>query len=213
LGWLYAGNKQYDDAEPELQQALQLDAKLERAYIELGNLYQARSEPDKAIRQYVNLLSVNPRLTSIQVLVGNLYLDKNDLNAARKYYEAALVSDPNSGLASANLAWVYVLQGGDLNVALGLAQNAKQQFPALPSVSDTLAWIYYLKGNYRGALPLLQECVREVPDHATYHYHLGMVELSDGDKAKAKSQLEAAMHLKLSGDEATRARQTLEQLN
>lgn len=141
-------------------------------HVELGNLYQARGETDKAISQYTKLLATNSRLAAIQVVVGNLYLDKNDLNAARKFYEAALASDPRSGLASANLAWVYVLQGADLNVALDLAQNAKQQFPALPSVSDTLAWIYYLKGNFRRALPLLQDCVRKVPDHATYRYHL-----------------------------------------
>jgi tetratricopeptide (TPR) repeat protein len=213
LGWLYSGDKQYRAAEPELLHALELDPKLERAYVELANLYQVEGDTDKAISQYKKLLSLNPRLASIQVLVGNLYLGKNDLSAARKSYEAALASDPHSGLASANLAWVYVLQGADLNVARGLAQNAKRQFPALPSVSDTLAWIYYLQGNFRGALPLLQDCVHKAPDHATYRYHLGMVELAGGDKKNARSHLETALKLKLAGDEAIRARQALQQIN
>jgi tetratricopeptide (TPR) repeat protein len=124
-----------------------------------------------------------------------------------------LASDPHSGLANANLAWLYVLQGGDLNVAMGLAQDAKQQLPKLPSVSDTLAWIYYLKGNYGNALPLLRECVQKVPDSATYRYHLGMAELADGDKRSARSELEAALKLKLAGDDAVRARQTLQRMN
>jgi uncharacterized protein HemY len=59
---------------------------------------------------------------------------------------------------------------------------------------------------------LLQESVQKVPDHAIYHYHLGMVELAGGDKVNAKAQLEAALKLKLSGEDAVRARQTLQQM-
>jgi hypothetical protein len=32
-----------------------------------------------------------------------------------------------------------------------------------------------MEGRHRLALPLLQECVRKVPDHPFYRYHLGMV--------------------------------------
>ena len=96
---------------------------------------------------------------------------------------------------------------------MSLAQDAKQQLPKLPSVSDTLGWIYYLKGNSRNALPLLRECVQNVPDSAIYRYHLGMAELADGDKRNARSELEAALKFKLTGDDAARARQTLEQMN
>ena len=98
-------------------------------------------------------------------------------------------------------------------MALNLAQNAKQQLPELPSVSDILAWIYYLRGNYRIALPLLRDCVQKAPDHAIYRYHLGMAELADGDKRSARSELESALKFKLTGVDAVRAQQTLEQMN
>jgi len=213
LGWLQAGGKQYTDAEAEFQRAIRLDPRSNQAYLELGNLYWVQGDIDRAIAQYKKLLVLNPKLVAVQVLVGNLYLQNNDLGSARQYYEAALASDPHSGLAGADLAWLYVLQGGDLNVALGLAQDAKRQLPNLPSVSDTLAWIYYLKGNYRNALPLLRECVQKVPESATYRYHLGMAEVADGDMRSARSELEAALRLKLAGDDAVRARQTLQQMN
>jgi tetratricopeptide (TPR) repeat protein len=181
--------------------------------LELGNLYRAQGDSERAIAQYEKLRALNPHFVDAQVLVGNLYLRKNDLSSARRYYEAALAYDPHSGLAENNLAWLYVLQGGDLNVALGMAEDAKQQLPSVPSVNGTLAWIYYLKGNYRNALPLLRECVQKVPENATYHYRLGMVELAIGDKRTARSELEAALNLKLAGDDAVRARQALQQTN
>jgi tetratricopeptide (TPR) repeat protein len=149
----------------------------------------------------------------LETLVGNLYLDKGDLAAARKHYEQALAINPNFAIAASNLAWVYTKQGGNLDVALGLAQKAKQLMPELDSITDTLAWVQYKKGSFISAKPLLQECVRKAPQYATYRYHLGMVLAATGEKAKAKSELEAALRMKLSAEDATDARQALAKLN
>jgi tetratricopeptide (TPR) repeat protein len=109
------------------------------------------------------------------------------------------------------LAWVYAEENTNLDVAVSLAQKAKQLLPDLDSISDTLAWVYYKKGNYSGAVPLLQECVEKAPDRASYRYHLGMVLLADGEKQRARQQLEAALRLKLAGNDAQQARQALAQ--
>jgi tetratricopeptide (TPR) repeat protein len=149
----------------------------------------------------------------LETLVGNLYLDKGDLATARKHYEQALAINPNFAIAASNLAWVYTKQGGNLDVALGLAQKAKQLMPELDSITDTLAWVQYKKGSYITAKPLLQECVRKAPQYAPYRYHLGMVLAASGEKAKAKTELEAALRMKLSAEDATDARQALAKLN
>jgi cellulose synthase operon protein C len=44
------------------------------------------------------------------------------------------------------LAYIYLEHGGDVNVALGLAQQAKQKMPDSPNVADTLGWAYYKSG-------------------------------------------------------------------
>ena len=98
-------------------------------------------------------------------------------------------------------------------MALSLAQKAKQLMPEVDSISDTLAWVYYKKGSYTNAKSLLQDCVRKVPQQGTYHYHLGMVLMADGEKQKAKSELEAALKLTLPSTDAKDARQALVQLN
>ena len=61
------------------------------------------------------------------------------------------------------------------DVALSLAQIARQKMPDSPSAADTLAWAYYQKGLYGYAADLLQEALRNSPENPTYHYHIGMV--------------------------------------
>ena len=124
---------------------------------------------------------------------------KRDL--ARKHYEQALAIDPRLGWAANNLAWMHASDGGDLDVALSLAQKAKEQLPDSPIVSDTLGWILYKKGMHAAALPVLQECVKQVPSSATYRYHLGMALLAGGKKKEASVSLEAARRLKLTPKE------------
>ena len=135
------------------------------------------------------------------------------METARKYYARALEADPNFAIANANMAWIDVQEGKDLDVALDMAQKAKSMMPELSSVSDTLAWVMYKRGNYAGAMPLLQECVQKSPGSAEFHYHLGMTLLATGQEAKGKDQLEAALRMKLDTADAQQAQQTLAKVN
>jgi Tfp pilus assembly protein PilF len=146
-------------------------------------------------------------------MVGNLYLDKGDMGTARKYYAQALAADPNFAVANANMAWIDAQEGKDLDVALGMAQKAKSTMPEVPSITDTLAWVMYQRGNYVSALPLLEDCVQKSPHTGEYRYHLGMVLLATGQKAKAKEQLKAALVMNLPGADAQQAQQTLARVN
>jgi tetratricopeptide (TPR) repeat protein len=120
-----------------------------------------------------------------------------------------LAVDPNFAVAASNLAWVYAQQGTNLDVALGLAQRAKQLMPELPSITDTLAWVIYKKGVYVSALPLLQECVEKEPGSAMFHYHLGLTYLGLGEKAKGKVQMQTALRLKLPKNDADTAEEAI----
>ena len=184
-----------------------------QAHLQLGRLLQERGETDASIERFEKAAALQPKFAPLRTLIGNLYLEKGDLEQARKSYEQALAIDPNFPVAAGNLAWVYAEEDTNLDVAVSLAQKAKQLLPDLDSVSDTLAWVYYKKGNYSGAVPLLQECVEKAPKQASYRYHLGMALLAGGEKDKAKEQLEAALRLKLTGNDAQQARQALAQAN
>jgi len=180
------------------------------AYLIMGSVQEKLHQTDAALATYNRAIGVQPNYPPLQVLVGNLYLERNDLDSARRCYEQALAVDPNFPIAEANLAWIYAQRGQNLDVALGLAQKAKQQMPALESITDTLAWVQYKKGDYYTAKSLLQDCVRSAPQQPNYHYHLGMVLLATGDQNRGRAELESALRLKLSGDGANDARHALE---
>jgi tetratricopeptide (TPR) repeat protein len=180
----------------------------------MGRFYQEKNQPDAAIGQYEKALALQAKSAPLVTMVGNLYLEKGDLETARKYFARALEADPNFAVANANMAWVDAQEGKDLDVALGLAQKAKSLRPEVPSISDTLAWVMYKKGNYSGAIPLLQDCVKKSPDSALYRCHLGLALMAAGKKESGKTQLQAALQTnKLTAADKAQAEQALGETN
>lgn len=203
--------KDYPAAMAEAQKASQLNPKLPDAYMQIGQIYQYQGNSKAAIQEYEQSMNYTAPSVGVVAKIGDIYLNEGDLSNAAAEFQKALNMDPNFVVAANNLAWIYAEQNQNLDIALGLAQKAKAQDPQVPSFSDTLAWVMYRKGDYAGALPLLQECVRQVPNNAEFHYHLGMVLVADGQKAQGKTQLQAALGMNLDSQEASQARKALGQ--
>jgi len=138
---------------------------------------------------------------------------QGDKPGAQQRYERAVQLDPNAAVASNNLAWLYAQNGGNLDVALQLAQVAKRQLPNTPEVNDTLGFIYYKKDLASLAVPLLQASVEKDSSNPEYHYHLGLAYGKNGDKSKAAESLRRALSLKSDFAGAQDARTTLASLN
>ena len=213
MGVLRKERKDGNSARSEFERAIQLSPDLTQAYLQLAELHRDHGEIDTAIEVYEEAAALQPKAAPIRALIGSMYLQKGDLEQARKNLERAMTLDANFAIAANNLAWIYAKQGANLDVAVSLAQKAKQLLPDQVSISDTLAWIYYQKGNYAGAIPLLEECVERAPQEATFRYHLGMTLLASGEKGGGRQQLETALHLRLTGDDGQEARRALSQLN
>jgi tetratricopeptide (TPR) repeat protein len=141
-----------------------------------------------------------------------LFEMQSNIDQAQAKYEEILRIDPRAAVASNNLAWIYATRGGNLDVALRLAQTAKSQLPDRHEVNDTLGWVYYKKGLSEMALPALRQAVDQDPRNAVYHYHLGMVYAALGQTARARSALERALAINGEFDGAADARRTLETL-
>ena len=58
--------------------------------------------------------------------MGELYESKRDWTKAQEAYQKALQLKPNDPIASNNLANVMLQSGGNADVAMSLAQNARQ---------------------------------------------------------------------------------------
>ena len=52
-----------------------------------------------------------------------------------------------------------------------------------------MGWIAYLQGDYKGALPLLEEAAKALPRLAVVRYHLGMTYLALNRPQEARTEL------------------------
>jgi tetratricopeptide (TPR) repeat protein len=137
---------------------------------------------------------------------------QNKLEAARARYEKVMEIDPQAAVAANNLAWLYAEGGGNLDLALQLAQTAKTKLPTNPEVNDTLGWIYYRKNLPELAIPLLRESVAAEPANPVYHYHLGLAYSKKGDHASARDSFDRALKSQPSPKDAVDIRASLETL-
>ena len=119
---------------------------------------------------------------------------------AQTAYQEALDLAPNDPLASNNLANVMLQLGGNLDVAMALAQTARRGMPDSPDATDTLGWVYYQKGAYQAAIDLFQEALKlsgkqKAAEDPGIHYHLGLAYQKTNQPALARQHLEKVLKI------------------
>lgn len=197
---LFFSKKDFPGAEAALAKSVNLDAHNSDALFKLCEVQASKGNMDRAIATAKQGLNDNPRNADLYILLGRFYESKSDLQQAEAAYRSALNLNPQHPVASNNLAKLMLQKGGNLDVALSLAQTAHRGMPNSPAVADTLAWIDYQKGAYQSAIGLLQEALSlqdkvRAPDNPDIHYHLGMAYAKNGQTALARQQLERALKL------------------
>ena len=196
-------------AEAEFQQASDLDKTNSEARVKLGVAQNLRGDTELALQTFLDGAKANPKEVAFNLLAGGVYESKQDWAHARQQYQTVLDVQPDNPLASNNLAYVMLEQGGNVDVAFAMAQTARRQLPDNPSCADTLGWAFYHKGVYTSAINLFKEALKKQPDNGLYNYHLGLAYAKNGQTALAKQQLERVMKLKPNSHEADELRKAM----
>jgi Flp pilus assembly protein TadD len=214
---LYYDKKDLAGAATALQKAIELDKNNFDAQLKLAQVQATKGSTEEAIATCRRALESNPNEPGFYILLGDLYQARKDWNSAAEAYQKALAIKPEHPLASNDLASVMLQSGGNLDVALSLAQTARRGMPTSPDVADTLGWIYYQKGAYHSAVNSLREALRlsqqnSSPDNPQLHYHLGMAYAKSGQPTLARQQLQQALRLDPNSVDAQDARKQLAEL-
>ena len=212
LGQAQVRNSQQAEAEQSFSKSVQLAPSNVLAISALAVLQATRGETDAAIASYNRAMQLAPTNAQLVVSLGTLYEAKGDWQAAQTNYQKALSIQPNNAYAANNLAYLLLEHGGDVNVALSLAQTARRGLGDSANSADTLAWAYFHNRAFSVALPLLEDAVKRVPTNPTYRYHLGMVYQKLNDPAHARSAFEGAIKVKPDSPAAQAARKALSEL-
>jgi len=190
LAQLQIQNKNLDQAAATAQKAMQMNPGDAEAVMLFAQLQANRGQVANAIGAWEQWLNAHPNDAGALAILGTLEESRGDIAKAEAYYRKSLQIQPQQPIAANNLAYRMLQNGENVDVALTLAQTARQSTPNSPSTADTLAWAYYYKGTYAFARDLLEDAVKADPNNAAMQYHLGMV------YGKLKDKNNAALHLK-----------------
>ena len=180
----------FDLAASTAQKAVQLNPSDGEAVMLSAQIAVQRGQTGNAIHAWQQWLNGHPNDANATAVLGTLEEVDGNKQAAETDYRRALQLQPRQPIAANNLAYLMLQNGEDADVALSLAQTARQEMPNSTNTADTLAWAYYFKGTYGFARELLEDALKTNPNDATMQYHLGMV------YSKLKDKDEAMIHLK-----------------
>jgi tetratricopeptide (TPR) repeat protein len=214
---LFNAKKDLAGAETAFKKAAELDKNNADALLKLGQVQVAKGSTEEAIATYQNSIKDNPREASLYILTGELYESQHNWEQAKQMYQKALEIKPENALASNNLAYVMLQTGGNVDVAMSLAQTARRGMPDSPNAADTLGWVLYQKGAYKSAIDLFQEALRlgektKAPESATVHYHLGLAYEKAEQPALAKQHLQRVLKINPNYSDAADVKKQLAQL-
>ena len=205
----YASDQDLEAAEEALRTAVQIDPSALDAYGMLGQLYVVQGKLEEAKTEFELLAQRQPRQIGALTLVGIILEMQGRVGDAMRRYEEVLERDPRAAVAANNLAWHYSSGEANLNLALELAQIAKEELPNRHEVNDTLGWVYYRMDLAASAIPPLEEAVEQQPENASYRFHLGMAQFETNDWARGELSLAQALSLSSEFEGADEARETL----
>ena len=215
LGTTLFRNKQdLNAAEAALKKSIELDKNNIDGLIKLAQVQAAKGDVDQAIATCQQSIKDHPNAPEPYLLLGNLSESKGNWSQAQYAYQKALDLRPNDPLASNNLANAILQSGGNVDMALSLAQTARRGMPDSPDAADTLGWVYYQKGVYGSAISLFQEALKlqeksKAPDNPLIHYHLGLAYQKTNQPSLARQQLERVLKIDPNFAEAAEVKKQL----
>jgi tetratricopeptide (TPR) repeat protein len=208
----YASMGDMAKTEEHLRKTLEVNPSRLEAYGMLGQLYLQQRKLDRAVAEFHALAERQPKNVGAPTMIAMILQIQGRTAEAQKKYEDVMQIDPRAPVAANNLAWIYADGGGNLDVALHLAQVAKEQLPDSPEVNDTLGFDYLKKDLASLAVPPLQVAVEKDPKNPSYRYRLGQAYAKLGNKDAAKRELQEALKLRPDFPEAADARRILSEL-
>jgi tetratricopeptide (TPR) repeat protein len=193
LGTVQEATNQPDQALNSFKMAIEKQPKNFIGYQALARFYVSQHKIGQGEDVLRAGLKEQPDSALLHLMWAGILERKQDYNGAINEYESMLAKDPGSLVVANNLASLladYRTDNASLKRAQSLAERLRQS--PVPQFKDTVGWIDYRTGNYKDAIPLLEQAATQLPNRADVHYHLGMAYIASGEPDKASAQLDLA---------------------
>ena len=190
---IHSAQQNHVAAERALSHAIALDSNNDPAYLALARVYVDSNRPQAAVEKLKAVVARSTNNVAAWLQLGMIHHQLKNYTAARDAYEKLLTVDPRFFPALNNLASLYCENLNQIDRAYTLARAARDVRPDDAVIADTLGWILYKRGDYRSALPLLQQSAEKLDKSAEIQFHLGMAHYMLGNEATARVALERSL--------------------
>ena len=166
-------------------------------YSQLKRYDDALKTGTSAAEKCAGLSTSDPKITSsLYTSIADIYNQLNDMDSVTKYYEQALIYNPENLLALNNYAYAIACNDGDLDKAERMSAITVQKEPLNPTSLDTYAWIYFKKKEYNLAKEYIDKAISlETEDSAEILHHAGDIYFMYGEPEEALSFWKKALDL------------------
>ncbi len=208
----HGGRKEYPQALAAVGEALKRGSKNLDALLLRGDLLDASGDAAAALGTYDEAAKSVPQSAAPQLRIAMLHHRTGQEAKALPAYLKVVDLEPKNGLALNNIADIYSRRKDGLNEAEQWAVKAVAAAPKAADAHDTLGWIQRAKGNLGAARASLEKANQLDPRSGETLYHLAQVYADQGDRAKARKTMQAAMKAPLAPASAEPARKLLAEL-
>jgi tetratricopeptide (TPR) repeat protein len=173
-----------DLAAQEIKESLELNPRLQEAYIAAGNIFLEQDMAPQAIAYLKAGLELNPKHAEMHYLIATCYDRENSSALATQHMEKAVEIEPESAAYYLSLGRVYARAGKHKN-AIKQYQKSIDRDRSNPKVHFALAESCTAMHRPDLSIQMLREAVKLDPNFSEAHYELGVTLLQTGQPADA----------------------------
>lgn len=155
----------WDKANVEIRNVLQIDPKNAQAYYTAGQVSEAQREPQRAYGQYLKAVELKPDLLDAKVGLARLYLFTGDTARAETTVAEILAADATQ-VGARTLRAALLAHAGKAAEAITLAQSILAGQDRAPvDTSMLLAGLYANQNQRARALEVIERALQAEPEH------------------------------------------------
>lgn len=158
----------WDKANVELRNVLQIDPKNARAYLLAAQVSESQNDPKKAYGQYLKAVELKPELLDAKVGAAKLLLVTGDRARAETLVSEVLAADPRHALARTLKAALLAGTGQAEQVAQAQALAKEVLADSNPAPVDTsllLAGLHANAKEWAAGLAVVETALKQNPQH------------------------------------------------
>lgn len=155
----------WDKANVEVRNVLQIDPKNAQAYFIAGQVAEGKGEVQRAFSSYNKAVELKPDHHDAKVGVARIYLLANDPANSAKFIDEVLAAAPTH-VGARTLKAALAARNGDVAGAIAQAKALIGEQSAAPvDTSMLLAGLYANQGNGAAALATIEAALKADPKH------------------------------------------------